>query len=80
MLAWEGLLVSGYYSSCCGGMAASASDAIGSNAVNDAGPLQGRVGSDVCDSAPVFQWKAAQPLDQFSRRLQGFAAERRHTA
>jgi stage II sporulation protein D len=76
LLAYENLLVSGYYSSCCGGLAASATDAIGSNPVNDVAPLRGRPGSDVCTEAPVYQWRIEQPLDQLQRRLAGFARER----
>jgi stage II sporulation protein D len=76
VLGYDGLLVSGYYSSCCGGLAASAIDAIGSNPVNNVAPLQGRKGADVCTSAPVFQWAAEQPLEVFSRRLMAFGKDR----
>lgn len=76
MLAFGGLLVSGYYSSCCGGAAASATDAIGSNPVNNAPPLRGRSGSDVCSDAAVFHWTIEQPLDQLVRRIAGYARDR----
>jgi len=75
-LAHEQLLVSGYYSSCCGGVAASARDAIGPNPVNDAVPLQGRSGSDVCGSAPVYQWKTTQSIDLLTRRIVAFGKDR----
>lgn len=75
-LRYQGLLVSGYYSSCCGGLAASAVDAIGSNAVNDIAPLRGRTGSDVCTDAPVYHWTQEQPLDAVTRRIAAFARER----
>ena len=76
MLAFDGLLVSGYYSSCCGGIAASATDAIGSNPVNNVPALHGREGSDVCTSAPVYQWTVQQPLEDLIRRLAGYGRER----
>lgn len=77
VLAYEGLLVSGYYSSCCGGTAASAKDVIGDNPVNNVPPLHGRSGSDVCMDAPVYQWRVEQSVDALSRRLTAFAQERR---
>ena len=76
MLAFNGLLVSGYYSSCCGGVAASATDAIGSNLVNDVPALHGREGSDVCTNAPVYQWTVQQPLEDLIRRLVAYGRER----
>lgn len=77
VLGYDGLLVSGYYSSCCGGLAASAVDAIGSNPVNDVPPLHGRRGTDVCTAAPVYQWASEQPLEALSRRLIAFGKDRR---
>lgn len=77
VLGYEGLLVSGYYSSCCGGIAASAVDAIGPNPVNNVAPLQGRPEHDVCTDAPVYQWTAEQSIEQLTRRLIAFGKERR---
>ncbi len=76
VLGYNGLLVSGYYSSCCGGVAASATDAIGSNPVNDVLPLHGRPEPDICTAAPVYQWKVEQPIDLLSRRLIAFGKDR----
>ncbi len=79
MLTYESLVVSGYYSSCCGGVAASAADAIGVNAVNDVLPLQGRVGTtDACVGAPVFQWKVEHPVELLTRRINGFGQEKKN--
>lgn len=72
VLAYESLLVSGYYSSCCGGAAASAIDAIGSNPVNDVVPLQGRAGPDVCAGASVYQWTSQQGIDELSQRVANY--------
>jgi SpoIID/LytB domain protein len=76
LLGYDGLLVSGYYSSCCGGTAASAIDAIGTNPVNDVAPLRGRSGPDVCTAAPVYQWKIQQSLDVLVRRIAAFGKEK----
>jgi SpoIID/LytB domain protein len=57
-------------------VAATAIDAIGSNAVNSVAPLQGRGGTDVCTEAPVYSWTMEQPVADLSRRIAGFARER----
>jgi stage II sporulation protein D len=80
LLGYEGLLVSGYYSSCCGGAAATAMDAIGSNPVNDVAPLQGRAGTDVCTEASVYKWNVDQPIELLSRRLIAYGQEKRNKA
>jgi SpoIID/LytB domain protein len=80
LLSYQSLVVSGYYSSCCGGVAASAVDAIGSNPVNDVAPLHGRSGSDVCTEAPVFQWTVDQPIETLTRRMIAYGQERRRAA
>jgi stage II sporulation protein D len=77
VLGYDGLLVSGYYSSCCGGVAASAKDAIGSNPVNDVDVLEGRPQPDICNSAPVYQWKVEYPIEVVTRRLVAFGKEKR---
>lgn len=76
VLAHQNLLVSGYYSSCCGGAAACAVDAIGVNPVNDVAPLRGRPSSDVCTEAAVYKWNADQPIDSLSRRLAAYGKSR----
>jgi SpoIID/LytB domain protein len=63
-------LVPGYYSSCCGGLAARAADAIGDNAINSTPPLDGRDGPDVCTDAMVFRWQSQQSNALLSRRLE----------
>lgn len=72
MLTFENLLVPGYFSSCCGGPAASAVDAIGPNPINDIAPLRGREGEDVCTAAPLYRWTAEQPLEILQRRISAF--------
>jgi len=69
VLGYDGKLVPGYYSSCCGGTAARAIDAIGSSAVNDVPPLAGRAGEDVCIEAKIARWTIDRPLGQLTRRF-----------
>jgi stage II sporulation protein D len=69
VLSYEGLLVPGYYSSCCGGLAARAVDAIGRSPVNDTPPLYGRRGVDVCTDAKIARWTIERPVETLTRRL-----------
>ncbi len=76
VLSYDGSLVSGYFSSCCGGLAARAVDAIGPNPINDLAPLHGRDGEDVCVSSPVATWTATRTVTQFTARVNLFGAQR----
>jgi stage II sporulation protein D len=77
VLAYEGLLVAGYYSSCCGGIAASAPDAIGRNPINDTPPLHGRSGEDVCTEVKIARWTIERPVPTLSRRMAAWGDHRR---
>jgi stage II sporulation protein D len=79
VLAYEGLLVAGYYSSCCGGLAASAVDAIGRHPINDTRPLHGRRGVDVCTEAKIARWTIERPVQTLSRRLAAWGDMRRRS-
>ena len=57
VLTWGSELVPGYFSSCCGGRAATATEAIGPNPINALQPLQGHPGTGYCQDAPLFRWK-----------------------
>lgn len=76
VLAFEGRLVPGYYSSCCGGLAARAVDVISTNPVNDTPPLHGRAGEDLCTAAPVYQWSITRTATDLRRRLRAFGDAR----
>ncbi len=76
VLGYGGYLVPGYYSSCCGGTAASALDAIGGNPVNDVPPLVGRTGEDVCTDAKVARWTIDRPLEDLTRRFAAWGRRR----
>ncbi len=73
VLAHRGCLVPGYYSSCCGGRAASAVDAISHHAFNAIPPLDGRPGPDVCTEASVYQWAIERPIDDVVERVRAWA-------
>lgn len=72
VLSEDERLVPGYYSSCCGGVAACAIDAIGPNPINDTPALYGRPGRCVCDDAPVYEWTIERNAHELLRRLVAF--------
>lgn len=76
VLGYGGRLVPGYYSSCCGGVAADARDAIGDHPYNDVPPLRGRSGTDVCADAPLFSWSIQRPASDLCKRLRSYGAAR----
>jgi stage II sporulation protein D len=69
MLGYNGHLVAGYYSSCCGGTAACAVDAIGDNPINGLPPLAGRSGQDVCTDVSVARWTIDRAVRGLTRRF-----------
>jgi stage II sporulation protein D len=80
VLAYNAALVPGYYSSCCGGRAANAVDAIGEHPYNDVPPLHGRSGADVCKEAPRYAWTIERPRSGAARRLAAFGRVKREAA
>ncbi|HRQ75069.1 MAG TPA: SpoIID/LytB domain-containing protein [Phycisphaerales bacterium] len=78
VLTHDRLLVPGYYSSCCGGRAARALDAIGPNPMNGIAPLHGRPGPCVCEKAPVYAWASTQTNAALTRRLVVFGETTRN--
>lgn len=72
ILAHGGRLVPGYYSSCCGGVAADARDAIGDHPFNDVPPLRGRSGADVCTEAPLYSWTIERSASDLAARLKAY--------
>ncbi len=77
VLAYDAALVPGYYSSCCGGLAARAVDVIGDHPANDVAPLAGRVGRDVCTEVKVANWRIERPVEALTRRLIAYGNVRR---
>ena len=76
VLAYRGFLVPGYYSSCCGGIGASAVDAISSHPANDVPPLDARLGPDICNQAPVYRWQHTRPIDDLTSRINAYGRAR----
>lgn len=72
VLAYQNQLVPGYYSSSCGGLAATALDAIGPNPINDVPPLMGAAEEDACVHLSQVQWKVTQSLGALAKRLQAY--------
>ncbi|NBX24606.1 MAG: SpoIID/LytB domain-containing protein [Planctomycetes bacterium] len=73
-LVFDGRVVPAYYSSCCGGAAASATDAIRDGSWMDIAPLS--VTDDrfiraknCCEKARTASWRVTLPADEFARRL-----------
>ena len=69
ILSWNGHLVPGYFSSCCGGRAATAIDAISPSSVNDIPPLMGHGKDDYCHAAPLYTWSINRSSNTLGQRL-----------
>jgi stage II sporulation protein D len=78
MLSYEGLLVPGYYSSCCGGSAATGPDAIGPNPINAIPPLLGRNEPDICQDTGPCTWQTQRPIELLSQRLVAYGKAHGH--
>ncbi len=76
VLAYDAALVPGYYSSCCGGLAARAVDVIGNHPANDIAPLAGREGEDICTAVKVANWTIQRPVEVLTRRLIAYGNRR----
>jgi stage II sporulation protein D len=79
-LVFDGRVVPAYYSSCCGGAAASATDAIRDGSWMDIAPLSATDARFVrqkgcCEKAPTARWTVTMPTDEFSRRLNAWSRE-----
>lgn len=78
VLTFDNFMVPGYYSSCCGGTAARAVDAIGPGPTNDIAPLHGRAEPDVCTNSPLYRWRVERPSSTLSQHLRAWAIEQNH--
>ncbi len=76
VLAWQDAVVPGYYSSCCGGLAATAMDAISNVPSHDIPPLQGHDGYDACTSLDLHQWVVERRPRTLVKRLESYARDR----
>ena len=76
VLSWNNQLVPGYYSSCCGGLAATAVDQISPSPVNDIPPLEGHDGSDPCTKSPLYTWEIERSARTLHRRFRAWSDHR----
>ena len=70
VLSWNGGLVPGYFSSCCGGLPATGTEAVGPNPLNAVAPLSGHAAPIKCASAPVYSWKRDVDADALTKAFQ----------
>jgi len=73
LLSWKGSVIPAYYCACCGGTAATASDAISGASTHDIPPLRGHEGADVCQSLDVHKWSASRLSRTVRRRINACA-------
>ena len=73
LLSWEDSVIPAYYCACCGGTAATASDAISNASTHDIPPLRGHEGGDVCQSLDVHKWSASRLSRTVRRRINACA-------
>ena len=65
LLVHEGRVVPAYYSSCCGGLPASAIEGISNRSSHEIAPLQARSSPvSCCAEAPVHSWEVRFPLSR----------------
>lgn len=72
VLTWKGTLLRAYYSSTCGGRAASAADiwpTTNGYEFNLADPLQGHARDTACDESPAYRWEVSRDTDDLARRF-----------
>ena len=75
VLTFEGQIVAGYFSSCCGGRAATAQDAVGPNPINSLAPLEGHGNPAACIQSPRYTWSESWDAKDAVRALQEFGAQ-----
>ncbi len=73
VLSWNNRIIPSYYSSCCGGKAANALDAISSSEQHNIPPLRGHSGDDVCTSLERRTWTATRSARVLRKRLNACA-------
>lgn len=79
----EGGVLRAYFSSTCGGRAASARQvwpARGSLSFNAAEPLNGPVRAHACDGAPLFRWRRERGTAELSGRIAAWGERVGHAA
>ena len=73
VLRWKERVIPAYYSACCGGIAATALDAITHADEHNIPPLKGHAGVDVCVSTKGNLWSTEREARLLRRRLNACA-------
>jgi len=73
VLQWNNEIIPAYYSACCGGLAASATDAISGAKQHDIPPLCGHNGKDFCTNVNTHAWTANRSARVLRKRLNACA-------
>jgi len=73
VLTWDNVVIPAYYCACCGGTAATATDAISASLTHAIPPLQGRGGKDVCSALDVRVWSAKRSSRTERKRINACA-------
>ena len=78
ILTYQSSVVPGYFSSCCGGLAATARDAVGPNPINAVPPLDGHGQPSHCTDAPRYRWTLTWPAEQVSAALRAWGRKQKN--
>ena len=73
VLCWKNKIIPAYYSACCGGLAATAGDAISGAPQLNFPPLEGHSGKDICTSLDIHKWTATRSARVLRKRLNACA-------
>lgn len=83
VLTSTGEVVRAYFSSTCGGRAASAQQiwpARGSLSFNASAALEGATRGSACQGSPLYRWTRSRPLDDVSKRIADWGEQAGHAA
>ena len=80
VLSWNDGLVPGYFCSCCGGLPATGTEAVGPNPLNATAPLSGHGEPIKCASAPVYSWTRDVDAGALTKALQAWGRFRQDAA
>ena len=69
ILTWNSDVIPAYYCACCGGVAATATDAISGSVIHDIPPLQGHDGVDSCEPLDIRSWSATRSSRTIRKRM-----------
>ena len=73
VLTWNNRVVPAYYSACCGGLAATATDAISGAKQHNIPPLCGHRGKDFCTTLDIHKWTVKRSARVLRKRLNACA-------